>query len=116
MKKIRCRPWPARPRVAAAPAHADTAVLAGGCFWGMETRVRACEGRHRRRLRLCRRLGARRELRQVSSEATGHAEAVQISYDPRADQLRPAAPDLLHRGARSDPGEPPGPGQRPELS
>ena len=29
---------------AAAP-RTETAVLAGGCFWGMESRIRACEGR-----------------------------------------------------------------------
>ena len=75
---------------AAAPAHADTAVLAGGCFWGMEavfshvkgvtSVISGFEGGKR----------ADAHYETVSSGATGHAEAVRITYDPsvvRYDQL-----------------------------
>lgn len=60
----------------------ETAVLAGGCFWGMEwvfehvkgvtSVVSGYAG------------GAAQDARydKVSSEGTGHAEAVRITYDP----------------------------------
>ena len=60
-----------------------TAVLAGGCFWGMEAvfeeirGVKAVETGY---------AGGRRETagyRQVSAGSTGHAEGVRISFDPR---------------------------------
>ena len=47
---------------AAAAPRTETAVLAGGCFWGMESGVRACEGRDQRRLGLCRRQRARTRI------------------------------------------------------
>jgi len=66
----------------AASPHTQTAVLAGGCFWGMEwvfehvrgvtSVVSGYAG------------GAAKDANYdaVSSEGTGHAEAVKISYDP----------------------------------
>ncbi len=69
-------PAPAAPRT-------ETAVLAGGCFWGMEPRVQSCEGCHQCRVGICRRHRAKdANYDSVSSEGTGHAEAVKISYDP----------------------------------
>src|SRR5215212_4975410 len=66
-----------------ATARQDTAVLAGGCFWGMEGVFE--------RLRGVKNVvsgyagGARADAHydRVSSERTGHAEAVRITYDPR---------------------------------
>lgn len=67
---------------AAAAPRTQTAVLAGGCFWGMEwvfdhvkgvtNVVSGYAG------------GAVKDARydKVSSEHTGHAEAVKITYDP----------------------------------
>ena len=67
----------------AAPAHADTAVLAGGCFWGMEAVFEHVKGVTNVVSGYAG--GARRDARYeaVSSERTGHAEAVRIEYDPR---------------------------------
>lgn len=68
---------------AAAPAHADTAVLAGGCFWGMEAVFEHVKGVSDVVSGYAG--GAKRDASYdaVSSERTGHAEAVRITYDPR---------------------------------
>jgi peptide-methionine (S)-S-oxide reductase len=70
---------------AAAPASTDpqTVVLAGGCFWGVQgvfehTKgvVRAVSGYS----------GGKKETahyEMVGTERTGHAESVQITYDPK---------------------------------
>jgi peptide-methionine (S)-S-oxide reductase len=69
--------------LAAAPAHADTAVLAGGCFWGMETVFEHLKGVSDVVSGYAG--GAARDAAydKVSSERTGHAEAVRITYDPK---------------------------------
>ncbi len=68
---------------AAAPAQAETAVLAGGCFWGMEAVFEHVKGVSDVVSGYAG--GAKRDATYdaVSSERTGHAEAVRISYDPR---------------------------------
>ncbi len=60
----------------------QTAVLAGGCFWGMEAVFEHVKGV--RAVTSGYAGGARSDASydKVSSEATGHAEAVKISYDP----------------------------------
>ena len=68
--------------LAIAPAPLDTAVFAGGCFWGVEavfehTRgvrdvVSGYAGGH----------NANPSYERVSSGETGHAEAVRVIYDP----------------------------------
>lgn len=68
---------------AGAPAHAETAVLAGGCFWGMEAVFEHVKGVSDVVSGYAG--GTRRDASYdaVSSERTGHAEAVQISFDPK---------------------------------
>jgi len=68
---------------AAAPAQADTAVLAGGCFWGMESVFEHVKGV--RDVVSGFAGGSARDANYdaVSSESTGHAEAVKITYDPK---------------------------------
>ncbi|HUN76517.1 MAG TPA: peptide-methionine (S)-S-oxide reductase MsrA [Steroidobacteraceae bacterium] len=67
-----------------AASHTETAVVAGGCFWGVQGVyehvigvMRAVSGY----------TGGSRSTAQyetVSGGATGHAESVQITFDPRA--------------------------------
>jgi len=70
----------------AAPAAAprlEQAVLAGGCFWGMEGVFEHVKGV--RNVVSGYAGGTARDANYgaVSSERTGHAEAVRITYDPR---------------------------------
>lgn len=67
----------------AAPAHAETAVLAGGCFWGMEAVFDHVKGVSDVVSGYAG--GAKRDASYdaVSTERTGHAEAVRISFDPK---------------------------------
>jgi len=81
---------PAAAREASEPAALQTAIFAGGCFWGIEgvfSHVKgvtgAVSGYHG---------GKRGDARydRVGSGRTGHAEAVRVTYDPRKvryDQL-----------------------------
>jgi len=68
------------------PAHAnktETAIFAGGCFWGVEHQLEDMEGV----------IGAvsgftgghvkNPTYKQVCHENTGHAEAVKVTYDPK---------------------------------
>jgi peptide-methionine (S)-S-oxide reductase len=72
----------ARPAIAAPVAPADTAVFAGGCFWGIQAvfaRVKgvisATSGYSGGHL-------AHPSYEEVSTGTTGHAESVQVVYDP----------------------------------
>ncbi len=60
-----------------------TAVLAGGCFWGMEAVFERVKGV--KSVTSGYAGGARNTATydQVSTERTGHAEAIRITYDPR---------------------------------
>jgi peptide-methionine (S)-S-oxide reductase len=67
---------------AAAAPRTETAVLAGGCFWGMESVFEHVKGV---RDVVSGYAGGRAQdadYDKVSSEGTGHAEAVKISFDP----------------------------------
>ncbi|GAA3256533.1 hypothetical protein GCM10020258_16110 [Sphingomonas yabuuchiae] len=60
----------------------QVAVLAGGCFWGMEAVFQRVKGV---RSVTAGYAGGRREdanYAAVSTERTGHAEAIRITYDP----------------------------------
>ena len=70
----------ARPRPR--PAHTETALFAGGCFWSAESDiehvpgvVEAVSGFAGGRL-------ANPSYEQVTTGTTGHLEAVRVSYDP----------------------------------
>ena len=66
----------------AAPSHSETAVLAGGCFWGMETVFEHVKGVKDVVSGYAGGSAADAKYDSVSSERTGHAEAVRITYDP----------------------------------
>ena len=70
------------PAAAAKPA-TETAVLAGGCFWGMEAVFEHVKGV--RNVVSGYAGGAAHDATydKVSGERTKHAEAIRISYDPR---------------------------------
>ena len=72
--------------IAAAPASAapktETAVLAGGCFWGMESVFEHVKGVTDVVSGFAGGSAKDASYDQVSTEGTGHAEAVRITYDP----------------------------------
>lgn len=67
-----------------APAFAksETAVLAGGCFWGLEAVFEHVNGVTNVVSGYAGGSRADATYDRVSSERTGHAEAVRITYDP----------------------------------
>ncbi len=67
---------------AAAQAKLETAVLAGGCFWGVEAVFEHVKGVRDVVSGYAGGSAADAKYHKVSTERTGHAEAVRISYDP----------------------------------
>jgi peptide-methionine (S)-S-oxide reductase len=66
----------------AAVAGSQTAVLAGGCFWGMEGVFEHVKGVTRVVSGYAGGQANTASYEQVSSGRTGHAESVRITYDP----------------------------------
>ena len=67
---------------ASASPRLETAVLAGGCFWGMEAVFEHVKGVTSVVSGYAGGSAADASYAKVSSERTGHAEAVRISFDP----------------------------------
>jgi len=68
---------------AASPArHSETAILAGGCFWGMEAVFEHVKGVTDVVSGFAGGAAKDATYDRVSSETTRHAEAVKITYDP----------------------------------
>src|SRR5438270_8787500 len=67
---------------AAAAPHTETAVLAGGCFWGMEAVFEHVKGVKNVVSGYAGGTGKDANYEAVSSERTPYAEAVRITYDP----------------------------------
>jgi peptide-methionine (S)-S-oxide reductase len=65
-------------------AKADTAVFAGGCFWGVEAVFRHVRGVSSVVSGYAGGDVANPSYERVSEGNTGHAEAVQVVYDPQA--------------------------------
>jgi peptide-methionine (S)-S-oxide reductase len=67
---------------AAAAPHTESAVLAGGCFWGMESVFEHVRGVTNVVSGYAGGAAKDAKYDAVSSEQTGHAEAVKITYNP----------------------------------
>jgi peptide-methionine (S)-S-oxide reductase len=79
-------PMPAEPApvgiAAASAAASDTAVFAGGCFWGVEAVFESLEGVTDAVSGYAGGSDPSPSYDKVSSGRTGHAEAVRVVYDP----------------------------------
>jgi peptide-methionine (S)-S-oxide reductase len=67
---------------ATAAPQSETAVLAGGCFWGMESVFEHVKGVTNVVSGFAGGSARDATYDSVSTETTGHAEAVKITYDP----------------------------------
>ena len=63
-------------------AHSETAVFAGGCFWGVQTVFQRVKGVTATTAGYSGGSAATATYDQVSGENTGHAEAVKVVFDP----------------------------------
>jgi peptide-methionine (S)-S-oxide reductase len=61
----------------------QTAVVAGGCFWGVQGVFEHVRGVHRVLAGYSGGAGQNAQYEEVSTGGTGHAESVQITFDPR---------------------------------
>jgi len=61
----------------------QTVVLAGGCFWGIQAVFQHVEGVHQAVSGYAGGSRPNPTYEQVSSGQSGHAEAVQVTFDPR---------------------------------
>jgi peptide-methionine (S)-S-oxide reductase len=76
-------PAPALENSAPAMAVSETAVLAGGCFWGVQGMFQHLQGVSRAVSGYAGGEASTAQYRRVTSGDTGHAEAVQVTFDPR---------------------------------
>ena len=60
----------------------ETAILAGGCFWGMQEAYSELKGVNKSTSGYAGGNTKNPTYEEVGSEQTGHAEAVQVIYDP----------------------------------
>lgn len=68
---------------ASCEASLETAILAGGCFWGMEDLLRKIPGVLESEVGYAGGTSAKPTYGEVRTGATGHAETVKIVFDPR---------------------------------
>ena len=60
----------------------ETAVFAGGCFWGVQSVFQRVKGVEKTVVGYSGGEAATADYRAVCGEGTGHAEAIEILYDP----------------------------------
>lgn len=60
----------------------EVAILAGGCFWGMQDLLRKAEGVLATRVGYTGGTTDRPTYNDVKTGTTGHAEAIEIEFDP----------------------------------
>ena len=63
-------------------AHSETAVFAGGCFWGVQTTFQRIKGVTATTAGYSGGTKETANYRDVSSERTAHAESVKVVFDP----------------------------------
>ena len=79
---VKAPAFPDPPKEAAASPGTETAVLAGGCFWGVEGIFERLKGVKDVVSGYSGGTAENAEYELVSTGTTGHAESVRITYDP----------------------------------
>ena len=74
--------FPDPPKMTAPAANKATAVLAGGCFWGMEGVYEHVKGVTETTVGYAGGSKANAHYDMVSEGNTGHAESIKVTYDP----------------------------------
>jgi peptide methionine sulfoxide reductase msrA/msrB len=74
---------PAEPKSGTKGEQSETAVLAGGCFWGMEDILREISGVISTEVGYAGGMLERPRYEDVKTGSTGHAESVRIVFDPK---------------------------------
>jgi peptide-methionine (S)-S-oxide reductase len=64
-------------------SHSETAVFAGGCFWGVQTTFQRIKGVTATTAGYSGGTKETANYSAVSSETTGHAESVKVVFDPQ---------------------------------
>jgi peptide-methionine (S)-S-oxide reductase len=72
----------ARPVAAKSSANESIAVLAGGCFWGVDGVFKHVKGVTKVTSGYAGGVASTAQYEMVSSGTTGHAESVEVTYDP----------------------------------
>lgn len=76
---------------------AESIVLAGGCFWGMQALLRGIDGVIETRVGYCGGSLPNATYQAVRRGDTGHAEAVRVVFDPRRITLKSLLTDWFFR-------------------
>ena len=85
----------------------QTAVFAGGCFWGVQGVFQHVDGVINATSGYAGGSAETATYELTETGKTGHAEAVQVVFEPAKNQLRRASARLFLSRPRSDPVKPP---------
>ncbi len=84
-------------------SHLETAVFGGGCFWCLDAQFKLVKGVKSVVSGYAGGTTKNPSYEQVCTETTGHAEVIQVEFDPAivtyADLLRKFFPIILYRDA-----------------
>lgn len=75
----------------------ETAILAGGCFWGMQDILRTIDGVIETRVGYCGGNLGNATYEEVSRGETGHAESVEVVFDPARLSFKTLLTDWFFR-------------------
>ncbi|MGH8445330.1 MAG: peptide-methionine (S)-S-oxide reductase MsrA [Solimonas sp.] len=82
-ERVQRVPAPTLDEPVPAASASETAVFAGGCFWGVQGVFQHVKGVSRALSGYAGGKADTAQYERVSSGSTGHAESVQVTYDPR---------------------------------
>ena len=94
----------------------DTAVFSGGCFWGVDAVFKHVKGVDNVVSGYAGGAANTAQYETVSTGTTGHAESVQVTYDPSKVSYDDSVEGILFCRSRSDRVESAGPGFRDSVS